>query len=59
MVEVKWRDGNLSSNFNYFKKFFPPLKMTQVSKYLAREKTFPNGAEIRTASKWLANVELP
>jgi len=32
--------------------------MIQVSKKLDREKTFPNGAEIRTASKWLAELDL-
>ena len=59
MVEVKWKDGTLSSNFEIFKKFFPQIKMIQVTKELKKEKTFPNGAEIRTAHKWLANLSLP
>jgi len=59
MVEVKWKDGALSSNFEIFKKFFPQIKMIQVTKELKKEKTFPNGAEIRTAHKWLANLSLP
>ena len=59
LVEVKWNDNNLSANFEVFKKFFPDIKMIQVSKKLAREKTFPNGAEIRRASKWLAELSLP
>ena len=59
MVEVKWKDGTLSSNFEIFKKFFPQIKMIQVTKELRKEKTFPNGSEIRTAHKWLANLSLP
>jgi len=59
MVEVKWKDENLSPNFEIFKKFFPQIKMIQVTKELKREKTFPNGAEIRTAHNWLSRLSLP
>ena len=59
MIEVKWKDGTLSSNFEIFKKFFPQIKMIQVTKELRKEKTFPNGVEIRTAHKWLADLSLP
>ncbi|WP_320044638.1 ATP-binding protein [uncultured Desulfobacter sp.] len=58
LVEVKWSDNNLSPNFDLFKKFFPQIKMIQVSKKLNREKTFPNGAEIRLASNWLSKLTL-
>ena len=56
LVEVKWNDNNLSPNFEIFKKFFPEIKMVQISKKLNREKTFPNGAEIRLASNWLSEL---
>lgn len=59
MVEVKWKDGNLSRNFQIFKNFFPRVKMTQVTKELKREKTFPNGVEIRIAHNWLSEFRLP
>ena len=59
MVEVKWKDESLSSNFEIFKKFFPQIKMIQITKNLRREKTFPNGAEIRAAHNWLSNLCLP
>lgn len=59
MVEVKWKDGNLNPNFEIFKKFFPQIKMIQVTKELKREKTFPNGAEIRIAHNWLSELSLP
>jgi predicted AAA+ superfamily ATPase len=58
LLEVKWNDGHLSSNFDIFKKFFPGIKMIQISKKLGREKTFPNGAEIRTAARWLSELNL-
>jgi predicted AAA+ superfamily ATPase len=59
MVEVKWKDETLTPNFEIFKQFFPKLKMVQISKELNKEKTFPNGAEIRTAHEWLAGISLP
>lgn len=58
LAEVKWNENNLSPNFDWFKKFFPKIKMVQISKKLDREKTFPNGAEIRIASKWLSELNL-
>jgi predicted AAA+ superfamily ATPase len=59
MVEVKWRDANQSPNFEIFRKFFPQAKMVQITKELSKEKTFPNGVEIRLAHKWLAKFSLP
>ncbi len=56
LVEVKWDDSTLSPNFEIFKKYFPDIKMIQISKNLEREKTFPNGAQIRKASKWLTEL---
>ena len=58
MVEVKWKDGNLSPNFKIFNHIFPQVKMIQVTKELKREKTFPNGAEIRVAHNWLSTLSL-
>jgi uncharacterized protein len=58
LVEVKRNDNSLSPNFEIFKKFFPENRMVQISKKLDREKTFPNGAEIRLASKWLSEINL-
>ena len=59
LIEVKWGDNNLSPNFENFRKFFPNIKMIQISKELNREKTFPNGTELRQASKWLSELSLP
>lgn len=59
LLEVKWNDNSLSPNFKQFRKFFPDVKMVQISKTLNREKTFPGGEELRNASKWLAELSLP
>jgi hypothetical protein len=59
LLEVKWKDNNLSTNLVKFRKFFPDVKMIQISKMLSREKTFPNGVELRHASKWLSGLSLP
>jgi hypothetical protein len=58
MVEVKWRDENVNPNFKIFKDPFPGVKMLQIVKELKREKTFPNGIEIRSAHKWLSGFSL-
>lgn len=58
MVEVKWKDDSLSSNFEVFRKFFPDVRMVQVVKEIKREKTFPNGVEIRAAHNWLGTLTL-
>jgi hypothetical protein len=58
MVEVKWKDDNLSPNFKIFNRIFPEAKMVQVAKELKIEKTFPNGAEIRRVHKWLSRLSL-
>jgi len=58
MVEVKWRDENVSPNFKIFKKSFPGVKMLQIVKELKKEKTFPDGIEIRSAHKWLSQLSL-
>jgi hypothetical protein len=59
MAEVKWKDENMSPNFEFFKKFFPKIYMVQITKELKREKTFPNGVEIRAAHTWLSTLSIP
>ena len=58
MVEVKWADSNPSRNFSVFGNSFPGIKKVQIVKELDREKTYPEGTEIRIAHKWLADFSL-
>ena len=58
MIEVKLADSNLSPNFSVFNKYFNHIKQIQITKNIQREKTFPNGAEIRKAHTWLSCFQL-
>ncbi len=58
LLEVKWRDSALSPNFKAFEKYLPGIKKVQLVRMLKREKTFPDGAQIRLAHNWLANLNL-
>lgn len=58
MIEVKWADSTPSRNFTIFDKHFPGVKQVQIVKNLDREKTYPDGTEIRSAHTWLADFSL-
>ena len=58
MIEVKWRNEKLSSNFKIFEKYLPKARKIQLVKELKREKTYPDGAEVRMAHNWLADLSL-
>lgn len=57
-IEVKWADDSLSPNFAFFDKLLTGTKKIQLVRQLNREKTYPDGAEIRSAHKWLARFTL-
>lgn len=56
MLEVKWADSKLSPNFALFTKYFPGAQQIQIGKEIVKEKTYPNGPEIRLAHNWLAEL---
>jgi len=58
MAEVKWADTSPSRNFTVFSKFFPHVRKVQIVKELDRQKTYPDGLEIRAAHNWLADFSL-
>ncbi len=58
MLEVKWSDANLSPNFSFFEKYIPGARKIQIVKELKRDKTYPDGAEIRAATQWLSEMPL-
>jgi len=58
MIEVKWSDEERSSNFSSFEKYLAGAKKVQIVKELKREKTYPDGTEIRSAQNWLSYVNL-
>lgn len=58
MIEVKWADDSPSRNFHVFEKYFQQAKKIQLVKEMTREKTFPDGLEIRLAHNWLSTFSL-
>ncbi len=58
MVEVTWRQEELSPNFKLFGKYVPEVRKIQLAKELKREKTWPDGSELRRACDWLSEFEL-
>lgn len=55
MIEVKLSDDSPSKNFKLFSKDLPEIEKVQLVKNLKREKTFPDGLEIRSVGKWLSS----
>lgn len=58
LIEVKWAEAAVSPNFSIFSKYFPGIKKIQIVGDLKREKTYPDGTEIRSAHNWLADFSL-
>ena len=57
LIEVKWADDIPHKNFKYFDRYLPNMKKIQLVKELKREKTYPDGLEIRSVLNWLANID--
>lgn len=58
IIEVKMSDDTPSKAFSVFQKYFPNVPSIQLVRHLKREKTYPNGIEIRSLIKWLATFEI-
>jgi hypothetical protein len=58
MVEVKWTDDSLNKNFFHFEKYLPGVKKLQLVGKIVKEKTFDRITEIRSAAKWLSEINL-
>ncbi|MFO7715975.1 ATP-binding protein [Desulfosarcina sp.] len=58
MAEVKWADDKPARNLAIFEKYFPGVKKLQLVGKLSREKTYPDGTEVRAAHRWLADPTL-
>jgi uncharacterized protein len=57
LVEVKWKDDDLHGGLRYFCEKLPGVKGVQLVKDLKRDKTFPNGVEVRHLANWLASLD--
>jgi predicted AAA+ superfamily ATPase len=58
LIEVKKSDDTLSRHFKTFERYFPGTKNIQLVENLSKEKTYPDGSEIRHIVHWLAEINL-
>jgi predicted AAA+ superfamily ATPase len=58
MIEVKTSDDTPTKSFAHFSKFLPSARKVQLVLNLKREKTFPDGAEVRALIPWLEDPPL-
>ena len=56
LVEVKTTQDNLSDSLRFFAPKFKTAQKIQIVQALKREKTFPNGVEVRKAVDWLSRL---
>lgn len=54
-TEVKLSDSNLAKNFSPFLSELKNVLKIQLVKEIDQEKMYPNGVEVRKASRWLCN----
>ena len=57
-LEVKTGQNTPSKNFHILGDAFPHIKKIQLVRNLKREKTFPDGLEVRDLSNWLKTLPL-
>ena len=56
MIEAKHADDAPSRAFAHFASFFKAVRKVQLVRALGREKTYPDGVEVRKAAPWLAKL---
>ena len=57
LIEVKWSDDAPSKHFSYFEPYFIKIKKIQLVKEIKRDKTYPDGLEIRDVVTWLSKID--
>lgn len=58
LIEAKTSDAEPSKHLRYFLDRETAPRAVQVVKNLKREKTFPNGLEVRDAASWLSTMPI-
>ena len=56
LIEVKTTQDSLSDSLKFFALKFKTAQKIQIVHQLKREKTFPNGVEVRKAVDWLSHL---
>ena len=58
LIEVKVSNGSAAKGFNYFSKLLPEARCIQLVKNLSRNKSLPNGLQIKRLIPYLTNFSL-
>jgi hypothetical protein len=58
LIEVKMSDDTPVKGFAHFSRYFDSTQCIQLVKILKREKTYPNGLELRALIPWLKDFQL-
>ena len=58
IIEVKSSDDSPAPSFSHFSKYFPGVKKIQLVEKISKDKTYPDGLEIRSLVHWLAKIDL-
>jgi predicted AAA+ superfamily ATPase len=58
LIEVKWSDQEPAKSLLHFAHFWPGVKTIQLLRELGREKSLPNGIELKRAEDWLSELNL-
>ena len=58
MIEVKTADDRPGRAFEHFARFLPGARRVQLVARLDREKTYPDGTEVREVIPWLTGLDL-
>lgn len=59
LIEVKLADPQPSRAFRQFGQFVPEAGKVQVVRDLDRDRTYPDGLEVRAAAQWLRTLQYP
>jgi hypothetical protein len=58
IIELKLSEDTPNKNFFYFSRYFTGAKQIKLVKDLTREKTYPDGIEVRSFVSWLSTMNL-
>ncbi|MFN3235153.1 MAG: ATP-binding protein [Gammaproteobacteria bacterium] len=58
LIEVKYSDDKPASGFKHFGRILGNASKLQLVKTLSREKTYPDGLEVRSLIPWLVKLDL-
>lgn len=56
LIEVKWAEPTLSTQFDFFRKYFPKAEICQLTAQLSRERIETSDGTVYRAQEWLERI---